>query len=94
MAAASLIFSILGLILFCWAGPALGTLWATASSASSALSGQPVIVIWPIWTLGIIVGVVFPLVGVVLGIAGMKNENSKGCAFSSPSRFDIRKSKN
>ena len=51
MAAAALVLSILGLILFCWAGPALGTLWATASSASSALAGETVIVIWPIWTL-------------------------------------------
>lgn len=78
MAVASLILGILGLILFCWAGPALGTAWATASSAASALQGDTVIVIWPIWTLGLIIGVAIPLIGVILGAAGMKKEDSKG----------------
>ena len=78
MAAASLVIGILGFILFCWAGPALGTAWATASSASSAIQGEAVIFIWPIWTLGLIIGVAVPLIGVILGIAGMKKEDSKG----------------
>ncbi len=78
MAAASLVLGILGLIVFCWAGPAIGTAWTTASSAGSALQGEAVVVIWPIWTLGLIIGVAIPLIGVILGIAGMKKEDSKG----------------
>jgi hypothetical protein len=78
MAVVSLVLGILGLILFCWAGPGLGTLWVTAVSAGSLLQGQMTITTWPIWVCGLAIGVGLPLLGVILGIAGLKKEDSKG----------------
>jgi hypothetical protein len=67
MAAASLVIGILGFILFCWLGPVLGGAWAAIAAT-----------VWPIWTVGLIVGVAVPMVGIILGSIGMKKEDSKG----------------
>jgi hypothetical protein len=67
MAAASLVIGILGFILFCWLGPVLGGAWAAIAAA-----------VWPIWTVGLVVGVAIPVIGIVMGSFGMKKEDSKG----------------
>ncbi len=80
MAVAALVLGILGFILFCWLGPLLGFTWASAAMASAAFEGNPQLVVWPIWALGLTIGVGVPFVAVILGAAAMKKDESKGVA--------------
>jgi Na+/citrate or Na+/malate symporter len=61
------------LVLFCWLGPAIGFAVAGIATASA---GE--LVTWPVWVIGGIVGGLFPLSAVFFGIAGLKEEDSKG----------------
>lgn len=83
MAVASLVIAILSVILFCWAGPMLGAAWAGVAVASSfGGDGPATIVTWPVWTLGLAVGVGIPLLAVMLGIVGLRDEKSKGISLA------------
>lgn len=78
MGVASLVLGILGLLVFSWLGPLLGATWSGALMATSAFQGNPHVVVWPVWLVGLFVGVAFPLISVVLGAMTLKKEESKG----------------
>jgi hypothetical protein len=73
MPVAALVLGILGLVLFSWLGPAIGF---TVAGVMTASSGQ--LVTWPLWLIGGIVGGLFPLSAVFVGLGGLKQEDSKG----------------
>jgi len=73
MAVAGLVLGILSVTVLWWLGFFLGGLWTAGASVSTIMAGGPVAVeAWRIWTLGIGVGVVVPLIAVGLGIGGVK----------------------
>jgi uncharacterized protein YneF (UPF0154 family) len=79
MAVAGLVFGILGVAVFCWAGPTLGMVWAVGSSVSSSLtSGQPEVSVWPVWAVGLGAGVGLPALGVLFSIMGLIKGKAKG----------------
>ncbi len=78
MGVVSLIIGILGFVVFCWLGPTVGGIWAGAATAGAFAKGDPTVVTWPIWAMGLVVGVLFPLVGAVLGIVAIKRSEAKG----------------
>lgn len=85
MAVAALVLGILGIILFSWLGPFLGAAWATTLSVQSfsdaTNSGvSPEVVTWPLWVLGLIIGVGLPALAVVLGGISMAKIETKGVA--------------
>ena len=73
MPVAALILGILGLVVFCWLGPFLGFL---VSGFATASAGE--LVTWPLWLIGGLIGGLVPLSALVIGLAGMKQEDSKG----------------
>lgn len=85
MAVAALVLGILGVILFSWLGPLLGALWATTLTAQAfseaSNSGQTAgIVTWPLWVLGLAIGVGVPAVAAVLGGISLGKTETKGVA--------------
>jgi hypothetical protein len=80
MAVASLIFGILSFVVFWWLGPVLGSTWAGALMAGAVMKGTPQVITWPIWVLGLGIGVAVPLVAVVLGGVGLAKDDAKGVA--------------
>ena len=85
MAVAALVLGILGIILFSWLGPFLGAAWATTLSvqaftdASSSGAGAEVVT-WPLWALGLLIGVGVPALAVILGGISMAKTETKGVA--------------
>ncbi len=80
MAVAALVLGILGFIVFAWLGPLLGGLWAAGLMTDAAIKGSLEAIVWPIWALGIGIGVFLPLVAVILGAIAMGKDQSKGVA--------------
>ena len=85
MAVAALVLGILGFVVFSWLGPMLGAGWAAQATFESFADASktgltPEVITWPLWTLGLIIGVGFPLVAVVLGGIALSKDQSKGVA--------------
>ena len=79
MAIAGLIFGILSVTVFFWAGPTIGGLWSASKAVAMSLEGNPgVPPAWPIWVMGLILGVGVPLVALVISIGGLRQ--NKGVA--------------
>ncbi len=73
MGVASLVLGILGVVVFCWLGPTLGGIWAVGLSAT-----KQQVVTWPVWAVGLGMGVGIPMVSVILGIGGLAKSEHKG----------------
>ncbi len=85
MAVASLVLGVLSFIMFSWLGPFLGVGWATQATIESFTRAEqigqtPQIVTWPLWLLGLLVGVGIPLLAVILGSVAIAKDQSKGVA--------------
>ena len=85
MAVASLVFGILGFVVFSWLGPLLGVTWAgwatTQSFIAAGKTGQAAeIVTWPLWFLGLTMGVGIPLFAAILGGISLAKDKAKGVA--------------
>lgn len=72
MAVAGLVLGILSVSVFFWAGPAIGGLWSASQSVSASMAGNAVVPpAWPIWLMGLSLGVGLPLISLVLSIGGL-----------------------
>ena len=79
MAIAGLIFGILSATVFWWAGPTIGGLWSASKAVSMSLAGNAgVPPAWPIWVMGLTLGVGVPLIALVISIGGLRQ--NKGVA--------------
>ena len=78
MGVASLVLGILGITVFCWLGPLLGGFWAGALMAGTVIDGQPQIIAWPVWALGLGVGVFPSVLAVLLGIGTLVKGRQQG----------------
>jgi hypothetical protein len=78
MGVLSLVLGILGLVLFDWLGASIGGGMVAASAMQSALAGNVEVSTGPIWALGLLVGVLIPLVAVVTGALAIKSGKKKG----------------
>ena len=71
MGVLSLVLGILGLVLFDWLGASIGGGMVAASAMQSALAGNVEVSTGPIWAMGLLIGVLIPLVAVVTGMGGL-----------------------
>ena len=78
MGVLSLVLGILGLVLFDWLGVTIGTGMVAASTMEAALQGNVEVSSGPIWALGLLVGVLIPLVSVITGVMAIKSGKKKG----------------
>ena len=81
MAIAGLVLGILSVSVFFWAGPTIGGLWSASEAVSASLAGKATMPpAWPIWVMGLSLGVALPLISVILSIAGLRSK--KGIAIA------------
>lgn len=81
MAIAGLVLGILSVSVFFWAGPAIGGLWSASQTVSASLVGNAIAPpAWPIWVMGLSLGVGIPLISLVLSIVGLGQK--KGIAIA------------
>jgi hypothetical protein len=74
----SLVLGILGLVLFDWLGASIGAGMVAAKTMEAALQGNLEVSAGPIWAMGLILGVLIPLVAVVTGVLAIKSGKKKG----------------
>ena len=81
MAIAGLVLGILSVSVFFWAGPTIGGLWSASEAVSASLAGNAAMPpAWPVWVMGLSLGVGLPLISVILSVAGLRSK--KGVAIA------------